>query len=129
MRCLVPVLTAVPAGDWFCPGCAAKPLPPRPPGRRQQRLPGASYDHVACRVCARQDGEAFMLLCDGCDEGFHMRRVGVPGRRTPAGDWFCPGFTALPVAHTLPLLATRPQREGSWRSRFGLDRYYYYYYY
>jgi hypothetical protein len=34
-----------------------------------------------------------MLLCDGCDEGFHMRCVGVRGRRPPAGDWFCPGCT------------------------------------
>jgi hypothetical protein len=95
MRCLVPALRGVPAGDWFCPGCAAAAAPPLVPARptAPRRRPSASYASVACRVCARQDGEATMLLCDACDGGFHMRCIGMRGRRPPVGDWFCSSCT------------------------------------
>jgi hypothetical protein len=64
-----------------------------------------------------------MLLCDGCDEGL------------PCGALACEDGARLPVtgsarvapppppAHTLPLLAARPQREGPWRLRYSRDRY------
>jgi hypothetical protein len=81
MRCLVPALPCVPDGDWVCPGCATAPPPPAPsppataPSRRRPRA--AADDDVACQVCAGQHGAASMLLCDGCDRGFHMRCIGM----------------------------------------------------
>ena len=91
MRCLVPALTGVPDGDWVCPGCvgapAPDPCPPAPAACRRQ--PGASYDDVACQVCASRCGAASMLLCDGCDRGFHMRCIGMCRQKPPAGDWYC----------------------------------------
>jgi hypothetical protein len=98
-RCLVPALPGVPAGDWMCPGCAADggPGPLQPPQPPCPRLARASYDDVACQVCAGQHGEASMLLCDGCDRGFHMGCVGVRGRRPPPGAWYCSGCTRVPV--------------------------------
>jgi hypothetical protein len=94
-RCLVPALPGVPAGDWVCPACAAAGVPP-PPHPAAPACPPcrASYDDVACQLCAGQRGAASMLLCDGCDQGFHMRCAGVPGRRPPPGAWYCSGCAA-----------------------------------
>ena len=30
-----------------------------------------------------------MLLCDGCDRGFHMYCLKPPVKKIPEGDWFC----------------------------------------
>ena len=30
-----------------------------------------------------------MLLCDGCDRGFHMYCLKPPLKTVPSGDWFC----------------------------------------
>ncbi len=30
-----------------------------------------------------------MLLCDGCDRGFHMYCLKPPVKKIPDGDWFC----------------------------------------
>jgi hypothetical protein len=31
-----------------------------------------------------------MLLCDGCDDGWHRACLDPPLLATPIGDWFCP---------------------------------------
>ena len=31
-----------------------------------------------------------MLLCDGCDKGYHTYCVDPPIEEVPEGDWFCP---------------------------------------
>ena len=31
-----------------------------------------------------------MLLCDGCDHGFHTDCLDPPMVDIPEGDWFCP---------------------------------------
>lgn len=33
--------------------------------------------------------EEEMLLCDGCDRGFHMGCLKPPLKTVPKGDWFC----------------------------------------
>jgi hypothetical protein len=76
-RCLVPALPGVPDGDWVCPGCARSCTAPAgylPACRFPPRPRGAAYDDVACQVCAGQHGAASVLLCDGCDRGFHLRQ-------------------------------------------------------
>ena len=30
-----------------------------------------------------------MLLCDGCDRGFHMYCLNPPVKKVPEGDWYC----------------------------------------
>eukprot|EP00884_Botryococcus_braunii_P023215 jgi/Botrbrau1/9578/Bobra.106_2s0004.2 len=42
---------------------------------------------VFCMVCDRGDDEDSMLLCDGCERGFHTWCVNLAG--VPEGDWFC----------------------------------------
>jgi hypothetical protein len=56
-----------------------------------QRVPAPA--HVACQACHAQSGAASMLLCDGCDRGYHMRCIGMRGQRPPTGDWVCMGCT------------------------------------
>ena len=45
---------------------------------------------TACRVCNSKDDEDEMLLCDGCDAGYHTYCSEPPIKDVPEGDWFCP---------------------------------------
>ena len=44
---------------------------------------------MRCRICRRKGGDEFMLLCDGCDHGYHMYCLRPPLQAVPEGDWFC----------------------------------------
>merc|ERR1712198_218212 len=52
-------------------------------------------DPTFCEVCGRCDREDQMLLCDGCDLGFHMECLTPPLTRVPIEEWFCPDCTTL----------------------------------
>lgn len=45
------------------------------------------YEDLVCVCCNRGDREETLLLCDGCDRGFHCECIGLPA--VPDGDWFC----------------------------------------
>jgi hypothetical protein len=47
----------------------------------------AAYDDTVCNVCQDGGAEHVMLLCDGCDRGFHTHCVQLP--RVPRGAWHC----------------------------------------
>ncbi|KZT71516.1 hypothetical protein DAEQUDRAFT_724032 [Daedalea quercina L-15889] len=42
-----------------------------------------------CEVCLKKDRGEEMLLCDGCDCGFHMFCLDPPLATIPKGQWFC----------------------------------------
>ena len=44
---------------------------------------------TACKVCGSKDDEDAMLLCDGCDAGYHIYCMDPPMEEVPDGDWFC----------------------------------------
>ncbi|KAM7540208.1 hypothetical protein Aperf_G00000039834 [Anoplocephala perfoliata] len=44
---------------------------------------------VLCQICRRDKNEARLLLCDGCDHGFHTYCFRPPMIAIPEGDWFC----------------------------------------
>ncbi|XP_078661653.1 bromodomain adjacent to zinc finger domain protein 2B-like isoform X33 [Branchiostoma floridae x Branchiostoma belcheri] len=44
---------------------------------------------VFCQFCRKGDNEAQLLLCDGCDKGFHTYCVKPRMTVVPDGDWFC----------------------------------------
>lgn len=52
-------------------------------------------DDLACEVCGSTAGGVTMLLCDGCDGGWHMECLDVPLEAVPEGDWFCDECEAL----------------------------------
>jgi len=48
----------------------------------------AELDAIGCEMCTLKTDESLMILCDGCDKGFHTFCIGL-GRRVPAGNFFC----------------------------------------
>jgi len=63
----------------------AKVVPPSP-GKMQDMLAIVS---TACQVCNSKDDDDAMLLCDGCDNGYHTYCTVPPIEVVPEGDWFC----------------------------------------
>lgn len=60
-----------------------------PPGVTLAAVSPAGCD-TACRVCRATQPEHNMLLCDGCDGGFHTSCLQPALGRVPEGRWFCP---------------------------------------
>lgn len=47
-------------------------------------------DPTYCEVCQRCDREARMLLCDGCDSGYHLECLDPPLDEIPNDEhWYC----------------------------------------
>lgn len=46
-------------------------------------------DFTNCEICSRSDQEDSMLLCDGCDAGYHMGCLDPPLTVIPEGSWYC----------------------------------------
>lgn len=44
-------------------------------------------DHLTCEVCGSGTDDHELMLCDGCDRGFHTYCLGLDG--VPPGEWFC----------------------------------------
>ncbi|GFE53922.1 PHD-finger domain-containing protein, putative [Babesia ovis] len=42
-----------------------------------------------CEICGVDDNWEHMLLCDGCNLGFHMYCLDPPLLSIPQGDWYC----------------------------------------
>lgn len=57
----------------------AKPIEPEP----------IEADFTNCEICGRNDHEESMLLCDGCDAGYHMGCLDPPLIEIPEGSWYC----------------------------------------
>ncbi|CAK9808178.1 PHD and RING finger domain-containing protein 1 [Anthophora plagiata] len=47
-------------------------------------------DLTFCEVCHQSDREDRMLLCDGCDCGYHLECLTPPLNEVPVEEWFCP---------------------------------------
>lgn len=52
--------------------------------------PPEEEDTTACEICHSPEDEACLLLCDGCDKGYHTYCLPTPLSEIPEGDWFCP---------------------------------------
>jgi remodeling and spacing factor 1 len=46
-------------------------------------------EEIQCVVCDSPRDAQHMLLCDGCDDGYHMACLHPPLEAIPEGDWFC----------------------------------------
>lgn len=47
-------------------------------------------DLTFCEVCHQCNREDRMLLCDGCDRGYHLECLTPPLDEVPIEEWFCP---------------------------------------
>ncbi|CAG2174676.1 unnamed protein product, partial [Oppiella nova] len=48
-----------------------------------------SIMRASCQFCGSGENEAQLLLCDGCDKGYHMYCFKPKMESIPEGDWFC----------------------------------------
>jgi len=46
------------------------------------------YNDTVCVLCGGGENEQVLMLCDGCDKGFHTYCINLPA--LPIEDWFCP---------------------------------------
>lgn len=58
-------------------------------GGKGRGKPAGSYRGTACHICQRTTNSASMLLCDGCDRGYHMQCLSPTFTTIPRGGWFC----------------------------------------
>ncbi|KAM7535019.1 hypothetical protein Aperf_G00000097950 [Anoplocephala perfoliata] len=47
-------------------------------------------EDTVCEICHSAGDEAYLLLCDNCDKGYHTYCLTHPLSEIPEGDWFCP---------------------------------------
>nr|XP_055048280.1 PHD and RING finger domain-containing protein 1 isoform X1 [Misgurnus anguillicaudatus]XP_055048281.1 PHD and RING finger domain-containing protein 1 isoform X1 [Misgurnus anguillicaudatus]XP_055048282.1 PHD and RING finger domain-containing protein 1 isoform X1 [Misgurnus anguillicaudatus] len=64
---------------------------PIKPGQEEQV--DVDLDQTSCEVCGGRDREDRLLLCDGCDAGYHMECLTPPLDAVPVEEWFCPDCT------------------------------------
>ena len=57
--------------------------------RRKQKR-SSSRSPSQCAACGDTEGEDTMVLCDGCDQGYHMSCLTPPLQAVPPGAWHCP---------------------------------------
>ena len=58
--------------------------------------PTDEMERIACEACKKESGDDSMLLCDGCDRGYHLHCLRPKLRGIPDGEWHCP--VCLPMA-------------------------------
>ncbi|EDO44814.1 predicted protein, partial [Nematostella vectensis] len=52
---------------------------------------------VFCQMCRKGDNEELLLLCDGCDRGYHTYCCMPKLTTIPEGDWYCMDCIELPL--------------------------------
>ncbi|XP_034388918.1 lysine (K)-specific demethylase 5Ba [Cyclopterus lumpus] len=55
-----------------------------------KRRPSSKIDQYMCLVCGNGTAEDRLLLCDGCDDSYHIFCLMPPLHDVPKGDWRCP---------------------------------------
>lgn len=57
---------------------------------KTNKPPVNKVDQYMCLVCGRGTAEDRLLLCDGCDDSYHIFCLIPPLHDVPKGDWRCP---------------------------------------
>ncbi|KIJ69805.1 hypothetical protein HYDPIDRAFT_164076 [Hydnomerulius pinastri MD-312] len=60
-----------------------------PASAASQRDEDTKLTQESCEICQKKNHDEEMLLCDGCDCGFHMFCLDPPLSTIPKGQWFC----------------------------------------
>lgn len=70
-----------------------------------------------CEVCNECDREERLLLCDGCDLGYHLECLDPPLSQVPIAEWFCPVCAAANVPQALSTRREASTSRGNQESR------------
>ncbi|XP_010731027.3 PHD and RING finger domain-containing protein 1 isoform X1 [Larimichthys crocea] len=62
----------------------------KPVKEGQEERVDLDLEQTNCEVCGGSDREDRLLLCDGCDAGYHMECLTPPLDSVPVEEWFCP---------------------------------------
>ncbi|XP_034542513.1 PHD and RING finger domain-containing protein 1 isoform X2 [Notolabrus celidotus] len=62
----------------------------KPVKEGQEEIINVDFEQTNCEVCGGSDREDRLLLCDGCDAGYHMECLTPPIDSVPVEEWFCP---------------------------------------
>ncbi|XP_038663935.1 PHD and RING finger domain-containing protein 1 isoform X1 [Scyliorhinus canicula] len=68
-------------------GTVLKKIPVQNPDKGNEE---EEEDVTNCEVCGRSDREDSLLLCDGCDSGYHLDCLTPALDTVPVEEWFCP---------------------------------------
>ena len=73
--------------------------------------PESEEEGAACEVCGSTSTTvpSKMLLCDGCDRGFHCLCLEPPLYQVPKGEWYCPD--CIKPAAVLPAIAEEEEEK------------------
>ncbi|XP_073327533.1 uncharacterized protein phrf1 [Pagrus major] len=66
----------------------------KPVKEGQEERVDLDLEQTNCEVCGGSDREDRLLLCDGCDAGYHMECLTPPLDSVPVEEWFCPECVA-----------------------------------
>ncbi|XP_065861421.1 histone-lysine N-methyltransferase ATXR6 [Euphorbia lathyris] len=85
------------------------------------------YADVCCEKCGSDQSPAELLLCDGCDCGYHLFCLRPILVSVPKGSWFCPSCSNHKMPKSFPLVQTkivdffRIQRLNEYPQKLGQD--------
>jgi hypothetical protein len=75
-------------------GAAARPSPrQRGAAEEEEEEDDSSEDEIGkivCETCKKDSDDDNMLLCDGCDRGYHLYCLRPKLEGIPKGEWYCP---------------------------------------
>jgi hypothetical protein len=55
------------------------------------KYPELCNDPWVCKVCDKNERDYDVLLCDDCDQGWHLDCLDPPLEEIPDGEWYCEG--------------------------------------
>ena len=76
--------------DEFVPRRSAKTVAKRRGQISTDNIEDAPAGSSACYVCSKTDRPESLLLCDDCDDAYHLECLKPPLLSVPEGDWYCP---------------------------------------
>uniref|UniRef100_A0A8C8DF33 PHD and RING finger domain-containing protein 1 n=1 Tax=Oryzias sinensis TaxID=183150 RepID=A0A8C8DF33_9TELE len=74
----------------------------KPAQKSQEDAVDLDLEQTNCEVCGGSDREDRLLLCDGCDAGYHMECLTPPLDSVPVEEWFCPECEATNQSSSEP---------------------------
>ncbi|RHY82116.1 hypothetical protein DYB35_006080 [Aphanomyces astaci] len=90
---------AITVDPWLCPSCLQTPFD----------------QDKACRLCAGDTNLSQIILCDCCDDEYHLYCLNPPLAAVPDGDWFCPVCSSL--GHTRRQCLKKKSQRGGGKPR------------